>query len=386
MMIDLSSRTPRIVQLATRIEQDIDLKRLRPGDPYLTTREAARMLGVSTVAASRAMQLLANRRILHRRQRSGAVIAEGVTGTTGPSLRCVHFLVHQNYLKTEGLLADGTVIGMQRELPGVDVQLNFLPGDEESVERLVAAALRSPEPEGFVLVRSSLTTQRLVRASGLPVVVYGTLYPSVQGMAWIDRDHRRVARLLAEHVLSRGHRRVLHLSRDRMLPGDQPFQEGLRQTLAEAGLSLADYSVLHLPADREAIRHAVAQVLQDNYQDLGSSPFDSAASAGTGFAARPQAGGTLPGIIAQSEPLAEGAADAVTELGLVPGRDVPIVVTQVYRAGNENPCPFPRVRTTLAPEQIGVHLGRMLSQQARGCPLERDHEILPGELQVPQVV
>lgn len=344
------------MQLAARIEQDIGTKQLQPGDAYLKTSEIARMLGVSTTAANRAMQLLSKRRVLHRRQRSGAVVAEGIVDTRRLPLRCVHLLVHEHYLKTEGLLGDGILIGMQTALPGVNVQLNFAPATDESdeVNRLIAAALRSPEPEGIVLMRASLTVQRLVQASGLPAVVHGMLYPSVHGLAWIDWDNRQTGRLLAEHVLQHGHRRVLYLARDRVFPGDYPIEEGMRETLAEAEVPLSELTTRHLPADHDTIRAAVGEILKAGHGSLG--------------------------IIAKTEPLAVGAAAAVADMGLTVGRDVTIAVARVFRAGNERPVPFPYVRGVLGPQETGARLGQMLLKQAGGRPLKPDHEIIPVKL------
>ncbi len=356
-MIQIGPHTPRIVQLAARIEQDICDKQLRPGDVYLNTSEIARMLGVSTVAANQAMQLLTKRQVLSRRQRCGAVIAEGIMQTQRPPLQCVHFLVHKNYLKTEGLLGDGVLIGMQSELPGVDVRLNFLPADDDAdISRLIGAAIRSPEPEGFVLVRAPLAVQRQVQASGLPAAIFGTPYPSVHGLGWIDRDHRQSGRLLVEYMLNRGLRRVLYLSRDRMFPGDHLFEDGICETLTEAGVPLSGLMTLHLPADYETIRAAVSQ--------------------------RVKAVGAPLGVIARTEPLAEGAAAAAADLGLAVGTDVAIAVSTVYRAGNERPTSFPYVDNTFNPQQIGTHLGRMLLQLACGRRLEPDHEMTPVQLKV----
>jgi GntR family transcriptional regulator, arabinose operon transcriptional repressor len=349
-------QTPRIVQLATRIERDIYDRHLQPGDAYLNTNEAARMLGVSSVMANRAMQLLAKRRILSRRQGAGAVVADGILQTKRPPLRCVHFLVHQNYLKTEGLLGDGVLIAMQTELPGVDVRLNFLPNDNgaEDIARLIGEVIRSPEPEGFVLVRASLFVQRQVHASGLPAVIYGTPYPSVHGMAWIDSDQRQAGRLLAQYVFDRGCRRAIFLSRDRMLPGDQLFEDGLRESLSEADVPLSGLSTLYLPTDHETIRTAVGNRLKIDGAPLG--------------------------IVARSEPLAEGAASAVADSGLALGRDVVVVLSNAYRAGNEKPVAFPYVRNAYTPQQVGSHLGRMLALQASNRSVQPNYEIIPVEL------
>src|SRR5579871_630187 len=156
-------QAPRIVDLADRILDDIRRKKLRPGDPYLSTAEIARLLRVSGTAANRALQLLGQRRVLERRQRRGTFIAAATTGDD-TQLRRVHLVVHQDYLRTEGLLADGVVLGIQGELPHAEIQFNFLPDSSEVdyVQRLVEDSLRAPRSAGFVLVRSSVFTQRLL--------------------------------------------------------------------------------------------------------------------------------------------------------------------------------------------------------------------------------
>ncbi len=356
------SKTPRIVDLAGRIEDDIRARGLRAGDAYLPTAEVAHMLGVGTVAANRALQLLAKRRVISRRQGRPAAVAEGIMTEQKSSLGAVHFLVHQEYLKKEGLLADGLIVGLQGVLPGADVQMNFLrPGAEgEVVERVIAGALRSGQPEGFVLVRAPLGVQRAVQASGLPAVVHGMLYPSVQGVPWIDRDHRQAARLLVEYFLARGHRRILYLARERMLPGDYPFEDSLADRLGEAGLPSGALIARRLPPDQNVVEAEVRALLE-------------------------QAQGVYPAILGQTELLAEAAGAAVESLGFTAGDDVAVAVSTVYRPGGDGPVRYPYIRNNVSPEKIGDHLGQMLLRQLRGQHWKPDHEIVPVSLFEPNV-
>ncbi len=359
-MATVQSSVPRIVNLAGRIEQDIRDRGLQPGDAYLATAEVAQMLAVNKVAANRALQLLAKRRMLSRRQGRRAVVDEGIMTEKKSSLGAVHFLVHQEYLRKEGLLADGVIVGLQGILPGADVQMNFLrPGAEaEVVERAIAAALRSGQPEGFVLVRAPLGVQRAVQASGLPAVVHGMLYPSVQGLPWIDRDHRQAARLLVEHFLTRAHRRLVYVGREQVLPGDYPFIDGLVERMAEAGLPLGSFIRRRLPLDAGVIRAEVRALLEDSQR-----PY--------------------PAILGQTEPFADAAAEAVESLGLAVGGDVPLALTAVYRPQGGASVRYPYVRNNLPPERIGERLGQMLLRQLRKQHWKPDHEILPVTLEAP---
>jgi DNA-binding transcriptional regulator YhcF (GntR family) len=187
-MLGMKGHIPRIIQLADRIAEDIKQRKLKPGDPYQGTTETAEMLGVSTTAANRAMQVLVKRRLIERRQRKGTYVAIPPEDSPSSPLSRVHLLVQENYLKTEGLLSDGVIIGMHDELPAAKVQFNFLPMDDEAgyINDLIREAMRSGKTEGFVLVRASLQVQRTLAGSGLPAVVHGSLHASVPAMAWID--------------------------------------------------------------------------------------------------------------------------------------------------------------------------------------------------------
>src|SRR3954471_8184604 len=217
-MLLMKGQVPRILELADKIAEDIRNKNLKPGDPYQGTTEAAEMLGVSTTAANRAMQVLVKRRVIERRQRKGTFVAIPSSTMPRSPLRRVHLVVHENYLRTEGLLSDGIIVGMHDELPATQVQFNFVPSDNDGpqITELISEAMRSGNTEGFVLVRSSLVAQRLIAASGLPTVVHGSLHWSIPNIPWIDRDHHTGGALMAKYLLESGFRRIVVLMRDRM--------------------------------------------------------------------------------------------------------------------------------------------------------------------------
>jgi DNA-binding transcriptional regulator YhcF (GntR family) len=189
------SQTPRIMELAQQLEADIRRKQLKPGDPYLPLVEAARMLGVGTSTANRALQLLAQRGLLERVQRRGTFIGSLQREASPGQLKRVFMLVHRSYLRQEGLVADGVLVGIQGVLPGVDVQFNFLPATDPTdyVDSLIAEILRAKEPAGIVLTKVPFAVQRAVRDSGLPAVVHGSPFPSIEGMAWVSGRQCRVA-------------------------------------------------------------------------------------------------------------------------------------------------------------------------------------------------
>ena len=350
----------RIVRLADELEREIRQQQLRPGDPYPDTEEVARRLAVSTSAANGALRVLAKRGILDRRQRRGTIVARMPDGAAGSSLRRVHLLVHREFLQMEGLLGDGLLIGIQGELPGAEMQFNFIPTVDaaEYANGLMTEILKSRDGEGVVLVRAPLPIQRVVRTSGLPAVVLGSLQPSVEGIPWIDRDHREIAELAGEYLLQRKCRRIVALFRAEMGAGDAPALDRLQQVCGASGLGLDGFTLRCLPADREAIAACVRSLLSGKKRR-------------TGFFCR-------------SQPLADGVVAAAESLGLTVGRDVEIVVSDVYLKAGTSPPKVPYLCPLVSAEETGHHVGRMLAQQARGEPVKPACEVIPVVLVKPR--
>lgn len=360
-MSTLPTQVPRIIELAERIAQDIRRRELKPGQAYQSTSETAEMLGVSTTAANRAMQVLAKRGLLDRRQRKGTFVAEPrqASDAAAPPISRVHLLVQGRFLRTEGVLSDGIVVGMHEALPAVQLQFDFLPpdGEERFIDKLIAAALRSGVGEGFVLVRTSIAAQRSIAESGLPTVIHGTLHPSVPAMPWIDRDHVAAGRLLVGHLVrTKKVRQVLVLMRDRLFEGDHVLLDAVRDAMADAGMPMRALSVRALPGDRRAIAASVATWMD---HAKGDGPI---------------------GVICRSEPLAKGAAEGARRAGTA--RLTSIILSDYYRKESEPRPVWPHLRLDLSPEQIGQHIGRMLAQQAGGEPVDPPHESIPIRLEL----
>lgn len=357
LMTRLRTITPRITDLAEQLLGDIVARDLRPGDRYLTTVAASKMLGVGNGAANRALQLLERRSIIRRQQRSGAYIAALPDSTKVQPLRRVHFLVHQKFLRTEGVGNDELLVGMQDELPGVNVQISFMPtGDEtQFVEELIADALKSSSVDGFILARASCETQRLLADSGLPVVVFGGVYSGVGRLARLDRDMHAVGRLLMEYLLQRGHRRIAYFNRQLILPGDHESMDAAVATMAAAGLPIEAFTMRCLPADTEVCKTEFETLLRRDNRPTG--------------------------FICRTVRMAEAALMAIESLE-PENRDLfEVVVCDYYlRSGDRPKFVFPRPVGSLADQ--GHHLARLLAKQARGIP-EKDEVLIPVALDHP---
>lgn len=349
---------PAIIDLADRIQSDIQKRKLRPGDSYYTTSETARSFQVSGTTANRALQLLTQRRVLVRKQRAGTFIADPDTDESSHTLKRVHLIVHQKFLEREGLLADGILIGLQKEVPDAELQFNFLPHreEEEYVNEVVNRALKSSESEGFVLQRASVGVQRILEESGLPTVVNGVLQPSINDLAHIDRDQCQMGRLLIQELLRQKCARVLVVLRDQVTSGDHTLLDEVQRVMSEQGLGLDCLTVRCLSADDRAIRVSALDVLKNGTGKLG--------------------------ILCRSEPAARVIAAGVEETTLAKSKRPVIVVADRF-ARDAAPCPFPHIRAVLSPVEYGQKIGAMLIRQVNGESAARLFERVGVELVSP---
>jgi hypothetical protein len=349
---------PKIVEVAERILADIHRRGLRPGDAYLSTAETASWLRVNGATVNRALQLLSQRGVIRRRQRQGTLIADPAERLGNSPLRRVHLLVREDHLRAEGLWAEGVLLGLQGALPGVELQFNFRPESDEAdyVGPLIHEVLRSRLSAGLVLIRSTVVTQRLVVASGLPAVVSGTLQPSVRDLPSVDRDQHQIGVLLAEYLLRARCRQFLILMRERLTAGDHAMLDGTQAALSAAGVGLNAVKLRCLPTDHDAIAAAVLELIR-------------------GVRGR-------VGCLCRSEAMAGGVEAAATSLGLVASRRPAVVVADSARASPRGAL-YPCTEPTISPQEWGAALGRMLAGSARGERPEPYRLVIPVRLWTP---
>lgn len=350
---------PRIVEVAERIAADIRRRKLRAGDAYDGTAETAQRLRVSGSTVNRAFQLLAQRGVVVRKQRLGTIVAEPKAPRRSVTLRRVHLVVREDHLRAEGLWADGVLWGLQGALPGVELQFNFRPETDEAefCRRLTHDLLRGREAAGLVLIRSTVVVQRLVADSGLPAVVSGTLQPSIENLPSIDRDQRQIGSLLAEHLLRAKCKRFLILMRERMAAGDHLALDGALATLSRAGVPLEAVQLRFLPSDDAAIAAAVGELPTDEKQRLG--------------------------CLCRSARLARGVAAATSMLKL-PAKRRPVIVVADAAGTPPEEVRYPYAEPTIAAEEWGAMLGRMLAAAARGERPDPYRVTIPILLRLPE--
>ena len=324
--------TGSISALAAWLDGLITARGLAPGDPFLTTEEAARLLKVRRDSANRALQVLVQRGRIERRQRVGATVAQA--GLAPPALARVHVLVQEEHGRGGGSYPAATQVGLHSVFPGSEVELHVVPGAgaRPLLEPLVRDALARPRPEGLVLVRCAYPTQRFAQDCGLPAVVHGSTYSGIE-LSSLDVDGEQLGRLQAGALLAAGGERIVVLRRDRALPGDRRFLTGLREAAAREGLACDELDELELPPFAELVSAELASLFREDAR---------------------------LGLVATTLELADAARDAASAAGRVLGADLWLHANSPDRLSGARPyrCAVP----VLDGAAQGVALGRLLAR------------------------
>lgn len=340
-------------QLIARIEQDILQRGLARGDRYLTTREVAKMLNVSTMSAGRALQDLAGRGIVERRQGAGTLIGRIPREVEPLEMRHVHILTPANYYNFETPLFQGLSAGLHKALPFDSIQVTFLPEYDQT--SFVRALLEQEDGRSgrsaFVLILSSPQVQQIFLDFGAPAVVLGSVYPGSDTLPWTNFDAVGMGRALVAHFAARGVTRVACLLRDSMRYGDAELLDGIQQAWAESDLP-GDALVLRFsPAEPSPVGGIVNALLD------GPNP---------------------PGaLLCRSFPLARQALAALEARGL--GLDAMPLGVAAEPDGLE-PVIYPHVRDGVSAEEHGLLAGEMLKAVVEGKRPEPFSRVLPIEL------
>lgn len=345
--------------IAKRLEGDIRARGLRPGDRYLTVAEAASMFGVSPASAHRAMELLVNQNLLIRQQGRGTFVAEGVGASNMPRVKTIFILLQEDMEGVRSIKLDEIVEAIRQQFGSVNVQFTFVPprGSVEYVNEVVGAAHRSGQLAGVVPISCGREVYRSLAEMGGPMVVLGSTYADQKQLPSVDVDYRQVGRLLAQRLVSYGHRHMGVLTTGDGRPGDHAFFDGISDVLSEAGLPHNALTVRIFPHDFEAFR-AQAQELLDRRD-------------------RPT------GVICGSERLVGVVAATAKALELSIPKDLELVFHWQGSSSEGDHLPYPHACPKLPFRQIAQKVAETLKRLSEGKPLETLHVLFDVELKEP---
>lgn len=335
----------KIQTLAEWLRQDIRRRGLQPGDRYMTSEEAARLLDVSTGTAHQAMRILVEENVLCRRQRQGTYVGPAIEPPQVSARPRVYLLTPSDAIRdtTYSHISDAICPAILRTLGGAALQIEYLPAGAglSHLRRLVTEAEATGNLAGFVLIRSTFEVQSFFQENRgrFPSVISGGVYPGITELAWVNSDQYQIGRLTAEYLLRAGHRRVSVLMHEHWAPGDSQFVSGMTEAMETSSHHVERFKIYSLPSYELPIRHHVQKVLSE--ED------------------RPTA------IVGRMAFQISVAFDVVKEAGLsVPG-DIDIVLGNL---GFISPLSvsIPHAVSEVSMDEVGEILGQMLAAVGQG--------------------
>jgi DNA-binding LacI/PurR family transcriptional regulator len=259
--------TSKVQALADWLQLDIRRRGLRPGDRYLTSEEAARMLDVSTGTAHQAMRLLVEQSILDRRHKQGTFVGLGVNPPEITARPRVYIVSPADATRDSSYsrISDAIYPAIASALGGATLQLEYLPAENglRFLRQLVEEAEAAGNLGGFILFRSTYEIQDYFDAQSrrIPTLAFGGVYPGIENLPWLEADQRQIGELAADYALRAGHKRMAVLMHERWAPGDSRLMSGIAQTMETSKDRLERFEICSLPAYERAIKHRVRELL-----------------------------------------------------------------------------------------------------------------------------
>ena len=362
MSTDEALAVSTVHRLAKRLERDIHVKSLSPGDPYLTATEAARMLGVSRSVADRAMLLLARRKLLVRRRGHGTEIGSAIRMDPAMEVRHVKpletvlLLEPSDQLKVTLMPSDVVFPLVRRQFHDAAVQQIYLPEQDTVayVTKLVGRHRQAGERVGVVAMSCISPVYAYLANCGVPTVVVGSLYPDQRRvLPSININNYEAGQLLVKCLIARGHRRVGLLLGSPGRAGTEYFLNGVLAGIHAASPLPVALSTHFYLGNEDAF---VAQM-----KELLSEPD------------RPTA------LIAGSETMAKWVSTIAADLGLsIPGELDVCYVGEGHGGIETLPCPYAESQKSVI--QILTQAMEMLWQLSQGIPLKEHTVLVPVSL------
>lgn len=329
------------------------LPSVRNDSSVATLEEVARLAGVSSATASRALSGRGNvstataHRVSAAAEDLGYVVSSAASSLASGRTRSVGVIMPDLRRWFFNTVLTGISETLTRA--GFDLTLYNVTSDPEVRREIFRSSLRRRRVDAVIAVAMELDEweAQQLKALELPVMVIGGSPRQLPGMAI---DDRAVTRLAAEHLLQLGHRRIGYIG------GDQAFD--------------VDY---HVPTRRrEGFAEALASWGEPECADLVRAADFTVAG---GYRAAKQLlglpGSEMTGIVAASDEMAMGAQLAAKDMGVA----LPQQLSVVGVDGHELAELFDLTTVDQQPEGQGRRAARRILTQLESGEESDDAEL-----------
>ncbi|MEX0642800.1 MAG: substrate-binding domain-containing protein [Pirellulales bacterium] len=345
--------TATSLRLTEQVKRHVNSGVFSPGDRYLSIRELARRFRVSPVTMQRSVRDLVSEGVLYVRGNAGTFV--GATAREAPAaLQFVRVIAPDLPSQRERLFRQGLAEGLLSSMPGVSMQMHFLPPADPLgfLNALYKDEATELKVIGALLLRVPRVVREFFDRRRFPAVVLGHVEDHIN-LPSIDRDQRAIGERLIEFLSSKGHQRMGLLMMDAWNPGDNHLLHGIQQAMSAASLPGAALTIQSM-ADDPAMIHALVTRIAS-------------------LSDRPTA------LICRTDTIAIESIAALEQLGLRVPRDMAVV-----SIGNDNPA-LQQARPSITAmtnnhEVCGRLAGELLMSMYRGQESVNRRIVSPAEL------
>jgi len=250
-------------RLAKQLEDDIQQRGLKIGDRYLTAHQAAEMLGVSRATAQRAMKVLGDSEKLLRRRSLGTFVGPGSVNSSNSKVRTVYIITPEDEQSSGPSRASWMVRSLRQESGSTNVNFGVIPknGGLGYVKQLLQFAQTAGQLVGVIATGGDREIYQYLAESGVPTVIFGSLYQNNTRIPSVDLDNREAARLMTRYLIDRGHKRLMLFTMSEGRPGDHDFVDGVSDVLTEAYMPANSLVMRIVPDDMQTALPIVSQLM-----------------------------------------------------------------------------------------------------------------------------
>jgi DNA-binding LacI/PurR family transcriptional regulator len=248
-MLSPTSPIPLYHQLAERLRQDIFEGKIEDGEPCCSDRELVKRYGLSLITVRHAIAQLVKEGLLERQHGRGTFVTARAANMQrrrkAPAQRAILFVGWSmgSLSSWDAMYFRDIYEGLEREAVSQGLRVTFddpasLPGDPSVLSRTLA---------GVIVLQGSGVEERAreLLAKGLKVV---TIESQLEGALSVRADSLAGGRMAVEHLLSLGHRRLVHLHSGEVTCHWSEVRRAYREAVAGAGLTASENPVVETRA------------------------------------------------------------------------------------------------------------------------------------------
>ena len=308
------------------------------------------------------MAELAQRGILVRRRARGTFIGTAISecrSQSRPRCSVVYVVTAGQWDERSGPRCGAIIKGLRQTIPNANVQFCFAPWDagDRPARELVDRINEHDDWAGIVAMGCARSVYQCLADSRIPTVVLGSVYQGDSPLPSVDVDNGQAARLLTQHLIDRGHRRLALFAEGGSRPGDHHFLDGIHKVMGDGGFRPDALTVRFSGNDHLPPRLAIHETFETE-----SPP---------------------TGIITRSLSVAEKIAGIGEEHGRRLGTDFEIAIQRFQGADLDTGFRFPCVQSAVDDVEAALQIGRMLLSLSERRPAVAERVTLPAEFVFP---